>query len=138
MKETKFNRVVITMSYPLSLLLIIGLLALVPIFYELSSVEVSDSWVVWRVVVLSSIIPMGLYLCGLSVIRTWNERVIYCLCNSFILYVPCFLLFICLLIKSFVLLAWQSPHSEVLVFHLIFGGFFSCAALLISMKIIQN
>ncbi|CNI40068.1 Uncharacterised protein [Yersinia pekkanenii] len=138
MKDTVFNRAVIAISYPLALLFLLGLLSLIPQMYDLSLNEESVYWRDWRIVVLASIIPMVLYLVGFSIICSWRERIIYCLCNSFTLYSISIAYLIWLLIKSFVLLEWQIPLHEELRLSLITGVVISCVALFLSIKIIED
>ncbi len=138
MKDTIFNRTVIAISYPLALLFLLGLLSLIPPLYDLPLNEESVYWRDWRIVVLASIIPMGMYLLGLSIIRAWRERIIYCLCNLFALYFISIASLIWLLIKSFVLLEWQIPLYDELGLSLAIGIVISCIVLFLSIKIIKD
>lgn len=138
MKDTIFNRTVIAISYPLALLFLLGLLSLIPPLYDLPLNEKSVYWRDWRIVVLASIIPMGMYLLGLSIIRAWRERIIYCLCNLFALYFISIASLIWLLIKSFVLLEWQIPLYDELGLSLAIGIVISCIVLFLSIKIIED
>ncbi|MGP2427770.1 hypothetical protein V1954_21355 [Yersinia sp. 2538 StPb PI] len=138
MKDTAFNRAVIAMSYPLALLLLLGLLSLIPQLYDLPLNKESVYWRDWRIVVLASIIPMGLYFLGLSIIRSWKERIIFCLCNLFALYFISIVFLILLLIKSFVLLEWQIPLYDELGLSLAIGIVISCIVLFLSLKIIED
>lgn len=114
MKETKFNRAVIAMSYPLALLLLLVLLALIPQIYDLPLNKVSRYWREFRIIVLISIIPMSLYFVGLSDIRSWQDKITYCLLASFALYLISMTSLLWMLIKSFVLLEWQIPLYDEL------------------------
>ncbi|BET65010.1 TraR/DksA C4-type zinc finger protein [Yersinia pseudotuberculosis] len=132
------HRIVIAISYPLALLLLLGILSLIPQLYDLPLNEKSVYWRDWRIVALASIIPVGLYFVGLLIVRTWDERIIYCLCNSFALYLVYIAFFIWILIKSFVLLEWQIPLYDELGLSLAIGVVISCIVLLLSFKIIKD
>ncbi|MGE4781430.1 hypothetical protein [Yersinia enterocolitica] len=138
MKQTKSNQGVIVILYPLALLSLLGLLSLIPQLYDLPLNEESVYWRDWRIVVLASIIPMGLYFLGLSIIRSWKERIIYCLFNSFALYFTSLVSLIWLLIKSFALLEWQIPFYDELGLSLAIGIVISCGVLFLSIKIIED
>ncbi|HEN3636737.1 TPA: hypothetical protein U5E40_001332 [Yersinia enterocolitica] len=138
MKDTAFNRAVIAMSYPLALLLLLGLLSLIPQIYDLTLNEKSVYWRDWRIIALASIIPMGLYFLTLSIISSWEGRVMHCLCNTFALYFISLVHLLWLLIKSFVLLEWQIPFYDELGLSLAVGIVISCGLLILSIKIIED
>lgn len=134
MKQTKSNQVVIVILYPLALLSLLGLLSLIPQLYDLPLNEESVYWRNWRIVVLASIIPMGLYFVGLSDIRSWQDKITYCLFNSFALYFPPVVSLIWILIKSFALLEWKIPLYDELGLILSTGVVISCLILFFIIK----
>lgn len=129
MKETKFNRAIVAMSYPLALLTLLGLLALIPHIYDVPLNKVDRYWRELRIIALISILPMSLYFLRLSILRAWKERVIYCFLNSFALYFVSVFSLVWLLIKSFIFLEWQIPSYDGLGLSLWLGVIISCATL---------
>jgi hypothetical protein len=138
MKDTKINRAVIKVTYPLSLLFIICLSSFIPSVDNLPPSEASVYWQQWRIVVLASIIPMVLYFAVLSISDSWEAKVNYFILNTFVLFFPVIVLFLWFSIKSFVLFKWQIPTYYDVVYYLIVGGCFSFFTIFISIYLIED